>query len=303
MLSLDRLAALDLSLWLRSGQEAGQRLCISQSNVSRRAQQALRLFALALRKREQEWELEGPAQGLALLALERQVHQTARWSGMGPLRIEGTYWSGPLLLTPTPEGWLGGRHDTVGVQRPLQWLNDRVIDAWLTGGPDWPEPDDPTFRTLQLCTMPVHLVVAPGHPLLQQLARGEPLGWDDVAAFPSLALPPGTYPKVEASLRALGLWSSPTRMTRYRRERWEGKSEQELQVGYATVLSEQVAGQLVRLPLQLPISSGEALVLRREWAEHPRTLALAELLRQRLAPWAAGHGELVITPPPSPAGP
>ena len=299
MLSLDKLAALDLSLWLRSGQEAGQRLALNQSNVSRRLQLALRLFELTLQKSEQEWEVQGPEPNLTLLALERHVHQTARWLGEGPLRIEGTYWSGPLLLTPTPEGWVGGRHDTVGVQRPLEWLHDRVIDAWLTGGPDWPEPDDPTFRTLQLCAMPVHLVVAPGHPLLLQLERGEPLDWDDVAAFPSLALPPGTYPKVEASLRALGLWSSPIRMARYRRERWEGKSEQELQVGYATVLSEQVAGQLVRLPLQLPISSGEALVVRREWAGHPRTLALAELLRQRLEPWAAAHGELVLTPPPS----
>lgn len=299
MLSLDRLAALDLSLWLRSGQEACERLALNQSSVSRRVNQALGLFELKLLKREQEWEVEGPEPNLTLLALERHVHQTARWLGQGPLRIEGTYWSGPLLLTPEPEGWLGGRHDTVGVQRPLQWLNDRVIDAWLTGGPDWPEPDDPTFHTLQLCTMPVHLVVAPGHPLLQQLERRGPLDWDDVAAFPSLALPPGTYPKVEASLRALGLWSSPIRMARYQRERWEGKSEQELQVGYATVLSEQVAGQLVRLPLQLPIRSGEALVVRREWAEHPRTLALAELLRQRLEPWAAAHGELVITSPPA----
>jgi hypothetical protein len=102
-------------------------------------------------------------------------------------------------------------------------------------------------------------------------------------------------------LRALGLWSSPTTMTRYRRERWEGKGEQELQVAYATVLSEQVAGRLVRLPLPLPISSGEALVVRREWAGHPRTLALAELLRRRLEPWAVAHGELVITP--APAGP
>ncbi|WP_411876513.1 LysR substrate-binding domain-containing protein [Vulcanococcus limneticus] len=299
MLSVDKLAALDLSQWLRSGQKAGQRLHINQATVSRRVQHALRVFELGLLKREQEWELQGSEQSLALLALERHVHQTARWGGHAPLRIEGTYWSGPLLLTPAPEGWLGGRHDTVGVQRPQQWLRDRVIDAWLTGGPDWPEADDPELCTLQLCTMPVHLVVAPEHPLLLQLERGEPLSWDDVAAFPSLALPPGTYPKVEASLRALGLWSSPTRMTRYRRERWEGKGEQDLLVAYATVLSEQVAGRLVRLPMQLPISSGEALVVRREWTDHPRTLALADLLRQRLEPWAAAHGELVMTPPPS----
>lgn len=91
MLSLDRLAALDLSLWLRSGQEAGERLALNQSNVSRRVNQALGLFELKLLKREQEWEVEGPEPNLTLLALERHVHQTARWLGQGPLRIEGTY--------------------------------------------------------------------------------------------------------------------------------------------------------------------------------------------------------------------
>ncbi len=298
MLSLDKLAALDLSLWLRSGYEAAQRLSITQPNVSRRVQQCLRLFELKLVKREQEWNLQGARQSLELLALERQVHQTARWCGHGPLRIEGACWSGPLLLTPEPPGWIGGRHDIVGVGRPRGWLRQRVIDAWLAPGPDWPDADDPEFAAIPLCTMPVHAVVAAGHPLLDQLQRGEPLSWDDVAAFPSLALPPGTYPRVEASLRALGLWSSPSRMTRYRRERWEGKGEQELMVAYATVLSEPIAGPLVRLPLQLPIVSGEALVLRREWAHTPQVAALAALLRQRLQPWAARYPELVITPPP-----
>ncbi|MFM7314024.1 MAG: hypothetical protein ACKO0M_12805 [Cyanobium sp.] len=143
MISLEKLAALDLCLWLRSGEQAAQRLGITQPNVSRRLRQALACFELRLVNPEREWQLIGSAADLEILLLERHVHQSARWHGLAPLRIEGTYWSGPLLLTPEPEGWLGGRHDIVGVERPLQWLRDRVIDAWLAGGPDWPEPDDP----------------------------------------------------------------------------------------------------------------------------------------------------------------
>ncbi|MFM8258204.1 MAG: LysR substrate-binding domain-containing protein [Vulcanococcus sp.] len=296
MLSLDKLAALDLSLWLRSGYEAGERLGISQSNVIRRRRQCLDLLDLQLHKHDDEWDLRGPALGLELLALERQVHHHARWQGYGPLRIEGTYWSGPLLLTPPPPGWLGGLHNTVGISRPLRWLRDGVIDAWLAGGPDWPDADDPELAVLPLSQMPVHLVVAPDHPLLRQLEHNAPLSWDDVAAFPSLALPPGAYSKVEAALQALGLWNSPVRMSRYRHDRWEGRSAQDVTVGYATVLSEQVAPGLVRLPLPLPFTSGEALVLRRCWLEHPHTQALVKLLRLRLQPWADRHPELVLAP-------
>lgn len=294
MLSLEKLAALDLSIWLRSGQEAAERLGISQPNVSRRARHCLNLLELQLCKDDEEWELAGSPLGLELLALEREVHHHARWQGYGPLRIEGTYWSGPLLLSPLPAGWVGGLHNTVGIERPLRWLQQGVIDAWLAGGPDWPAADDPHLMVLPLCRMPVHAVVAPGHPLLRQLENGTPLNWDDLAAFPSLALPPGAYPKVEACLQELGLWNTPVRMSRYRHERWEGRSAEELTVAYATVLSEQVAPGLVRLPLQLPLESGEALVLRREWQHHPQTQALLALLRQRLKPWAEQHPELVL---------
>ena len=85
-------------------------------------------------------------------------------------------------------------------------------------------------------------------------------------------------------------------MSRYRHERWEGRSAQELTVGYATVLSELVAPGLVRLPLPLPFASGEALVLRRCWLDHPQTQALLALVRQRLEPLAARHPELVLSP-------
>jgi DNA-binding transcriptional LysR family regulator len=74
-----------------------------------------------------------------------------------------------------------------GLEQLARWrgmalLRDGVIDTWLTGGPDWPEPDDPDFATLQPCTMPVHLVVTPHHPLLNQAASS----WADLPACRAL---------------------------------------------------------------------------------------------------------------------
>ena len=289
MLSLESLASLDLCIWLRSGQAAGRHLALNQSSVSRKCGQALELFDLKLIKQDQEWSLQGDP---TLLQLERRVHQLARWQNLAPLRLEATYWSGPLLATPEPEGWMLGMCDIVGVGLPLALMRQGVIDGWIASGPDWPDPDDPELVALPLCRYPVHLVVGPNHPLLNQ----GPITWDDVAAFPSLALPPGTYPKVEACLKQLGLWNAPVRMGRYRRERWEGQAEADLTIGYATVLSERVAGSLVRLPLDLPLDSGESLVVRREFGQHPHTLGLAAELHRRLEPFAAAAPEITLWP-------
>lgn len=289
MLSLESLASLDLCIWLRSGQAAGRHLALNQSSVSRKCGQALELFDLKLIKQDQEWSLQGDP---TLLQLERRVHQLARWQNLAPLRLEATYWSGPLLATPEPEGWMLGMCDIVGVGLPLALMRQGVIDGWIASGPDWPDPDDPELVALPLCRYPVHLVVGPNHPLLNQ----GPITWDDVAAFPSLALPPGTYPLVEACLKQLGLWNAPVRMGRYRRERWEGQAEADLTIGYATVLSERVAGSLVRLPLDLPLDSGESLVVRREFGQHPHTLGLAAELHRRLEPFAAAAPEITLWP-------
>ena len=59
-------------------------------------------------------------------------------------------------------------------------------------------------------------------------------------------------------------------MQRYRRDLWEGRAETELNIGYGTPLSLEICGgDLVRLPLELPFRSGEAIVVRQEFATHP----------------------------------
>lgn len=288
MVDLETLAAFDGLLWLRTGEAAAQKLSLDQSTVSRRAKQCQQLFDVACRKTDGEWDLLEEA---TLLIAERRVHQQARWRGFAPLRLEGTYWSGPLLCDPIPEGWMLGLCNIVGTARNLALLRLGIVDAWIGAGPDLPEADDPDLTSLPLSEMPVHCVVAPNHPLLLQ----SDLSFDDLAAFPSLALPAGAYPKVEQALKQIGLWSSPVRMKRYDRNLWEGKSESELTIGYATAMSLELCGDsLQRLPLELPIRSGDALVIKREFEGSEQITQLRQTLLERIQPLAARHPEIAI---------
>ncbi len=290
MIDLDTLAALDGLQWLRTGEEVEKRFGVSASTVSRQSHRCLECFGVQLERRQGEWHVVGDT---TLLQMQRRVHQTARWLGRRPLRLEATYWSGPLLATPTPERWILGLSSIVGVPRNFQLVRERIVDAFLTGLPDLPEPDDPDLTALVLSAMPVFFVAAADHPLAAQTR----VTLEEIARFPSLALPPGSYPRVEMALRRIGLWNDPVRMTRYQRDVWEGRAEAELTIGYGTPLSLAVSGEgLVRLPLELPFRSGEALVVRREFVEQADLAALRRLLLERLNQLALLHPEIRPVP-------
>ena len=289
MIDQDTLAALDALLWLRTGAEASARLGISPPMISRHAKKCLDLFDLELQRIDGEWHTVGD---MTTLLLERHVHQTARWLSHRPLRLEATYWSGPLLCTPTPDRWLLGLCNIVGTPRNFQLIRDRIVDAFVTGLPDVPRADDPDLCAYCLSSMPVFFVVKPGHPLIGKTN----LSYDDIATYPTLGLPQGAYPSVEKSLKALGLWNDIVRMTRYKRERWEGLSEENVTIGYATCLSMAISGgNLIALPLELPFQSGEAIVVRREFATEPELIGLRNLIQSRLQRLANDHPELSLS--------
>lgn len=282
------LEALDGLLWLRSAEQVALRFGSSEATISRYRNHCLKRCGLSIQRQQGEWELIGDT---SLLLLERRVHQEARWRGHRPLRLEAPYWTAPLLQEPVLQGWILGGVNIVGVQRPFQLLEDRVIDALITGLPDLPTRCNPALVAIPLIHMPVFCVVAEGHPLLKRAQ----LSIDDIAMFPSLALPAGSYPKVEEALRSLGLWNDGVRMHRYNREQWEGRAEQELLVGYGTALSLEASGRnLRRLPLQLPFSSGDALVLRSEYAHHPLVQKLLQELQARYQPKLEQHPEIAF---------
>jgi len=108
-------------------------------------------------------------------------------------------------------------------------------------------------------------------------------------------MPRGEYPIVEKSLREIGLWNDPIRMSRYKKELWEGKAETDLTIGYSTVLSMKISGEnLVRLPLNLPFNSGEAIVVRREFLRHQEIIKLSKLIQERLYKFATENSEIKL---------
>lgn len=290
MVEQDVLDALDGLQWLGCGEEVAKKWAISQPTVSRYCARALGIFGLLLERRHGEWDLIGDQ---TVLRLEREVHQTARGLGFRALRLEATYWSAPLLCSDLPPGWMLGRSDIVGIQRNIQLLQDRIIDAWIAGMPDLPTAEQPDLAVIPLSKMPVYFTCAPDHPLLNR----PNITYADIAEFPSLGLPSGSYPLVEQALKGLGLWNDGVRMKRYKRETWEGKSEAELTISYGTPLSLAISGgRLRRLPLKLPFDSGDALVVHNDLLTNPSVAALIDHLRQGIQALRAAHPELEGVP-------
>ena len=275
MVGVELLEALDGLIWLRTGHQVASRFNLNQSTVSRNSKKCVKEFCVSLVRRHAEWSIEGDS---TLLNLERYVHQVSRWHDNKPLRLEAQHWSAPLLCSPIPSGWIAGNLNYLEYERPLQLLKERVIDAWITSYPDALSDDDPDFTAIHLSRLPMLLVVQEGHPLLK---LGSQVTFEDVARFPFLPLPSGSFPKVQSVLEKLGLWPSTSGPTEFD---WRGRSDiEDLMVGFATPLTLPLYGDSYRaLPLQVPVVVGDALVVAREWVDSPQTHHLASLLRSRL---------------------
>ena len=284
------LACLDLLVWLRTGQEAASRLSVNQSSVSRRVGEVARVFGLELRKSEGEWLFEGDP---TLLNLERQVHQRYRWEHGEPLRLEAQYYSGPLFCPGLSGDWIRGNFDFLEVSTPLRHLRDGVIDAWIATYPDLPDDDDPNFACFHLTRYPLGLAVPDGHPLL---ALGASIRLQDVDPYPTVALDDGAFPKVQAALEALQLWNrSLPRGSRVSLEATGVSLADPLAVAPASLFNcHLLPGSWRLLPLELGMVSGDSLIVRRDYADHPRLKALLAHLRQRAAELAALHGEVSL---------
>jgi len=176
------------------------------------------------------------------------------------------------------------------VHAPMRLLRDGVLDAWIGMYPDTPPDDDPELMSCHLLRMPTHLVVAEGHPLLK---LGDAISLDDVRHYPALSLPDMAYPKVQEALQALGLWNSPSRIRRYRQELWEDRTLDQLTVGYASAFTLNLFGlPQVKLPLRIDLEVGDTLVVKRKYANHPRTQALLAMLRHRVQELAQTYPEI-----------
>ena len=291
VVSLIELACLDAQVWLGTGEKAASRMRLVQSTISRNVRKVIKEFLLGSCRHSGRLWIQGDQ---TLLNQQRELHQRYRWLHELPLRLDAQYYSGPLLCNPAPAGWLLGEFDFMDVATPLQLLRDGILDAWIGVYPDTPDPHDPDLCCLHLCRYPIHLVVAQGHPLL---AHDERVTLDDIKAFPSLALPDGAYPVLQQRLEALGLWNSPTRLHRYKHERWEGQTADQVTVGYASAFTLKLFPiQQQVLPIDLDLEAGDCLIVRRRYRDHPRLVALLDQLQRRVAEMARSVEDLRVVP-------
>jgi DNA-binding transcriptional LysR family regulator len=275
VVQVELLEALDGLIWLRTGHKAASLFNLNQSTVSRNSKRCAEKLYISLVRRNAEWSLDGDP---TLLNLERHVHQISRWRENKSLRLEAQHWSAPLLNSSIPNGWVTGNLNYMEYNRPLQLLKERVIDGWITSYPDALSAEDHDFTTICLSKMPMLLVVKEGHPLLE---LGAQVTFDDVAAFPILPLPSGSFPRFQRVLEQCGLWRNAALPAE---SDWRGRSDiDDLMVGFATPVTLPMYGDGYKaLPLQVPVVVGDALVVAREWANSTQICNLVSLLSSRL---------------------
>ena len=282
MVTVECLAALDHLFWLRTGARAAEVLRCNQSTISRHARACQDLFGLTFVKQSAEWHVKGDD---SLLNAERRVHQAYRWSRQLPLRLDAQHWLADRCVDLPLPLWCRGNLNYLGYEQPLALIKSRILDAWLCSSPD--HPSDPELCALPLCTMPPYLVVKRGHPLLGRSA----LRFRDVSAYPLLPLPDNAFPVFASMLTSLGLGGAAPLPP-------SAGAVEDLLVGIATPLSLHLYGpDWVPLPLKLPLAVGDVLVVRRDYASHPRLRELVGALQNRLQVLARGCQDVQMLDP------
>ena len=155
MVSPDELEALDLLCWLRNGDDAARLAYCNQSTISRRSQQAIKVFDLFSSHGQGPHPQAGSA---TLLRMEREVHQLFRLSGGNRLRLHAPYWASRVLANQLDTSWmLNPARQKEPVGAALGLLEDRIIDAMITETTQRPADDNPKFVCFDLYEVPLTL--------------------------------------------------------------------------------------------------------------------------------------------------
>ena len=172
MVTPEALEALDLMCWLGHGEDAARLGYCNQSTISRRSQNALRIFKL---KPSRSQSLLLQTSDFPLLRMEREVHQLYRLAGRGRLRLHAPYWASRLLENCLWDGWV---MNPARVKEPvgeaLALLELRVIDAFIAEHSQRPVDDDPAFVCFDLYQAPLQLctVKSGANPLCHETNLG-----------------------------------------------------------------------------------------------------------------------------------
>lgn len=289
MVHPDTLALFDHFQWLRTGQRASEKLQRHQSTISRAATRCEQVFDVKLVKESAEWIVSGNSE---LLDAERRVHQRWRWQKGHPLRFDCQHWLRDFYSSLVLGDWTTGNMNYLEYGRPRYLLRSSVIDAWLCSLPD--APDDADLHTFELCSMPTLLVAKQNHPLF---LLGDSLTVDDAVRFPVLPLPAQAFPVFQDVFYGMGFSHSRELLSHglLGDAMDAGLPVEDLYLGVASPLTLcTYESDWKPLPLVIPIAVGDALVVRSDYATHPRTRDLVSRLLSHLELKAGGVQDVRI---------
>ena len=277
MVDPDTLSLFDHLQWLRTGYRASEKLQRHQSTISRAATKCQQIFDVKLVKERAEWSLSG---NTVLLDAERKVHQYWRWRKGRPLRFDCQHWVRDFYSSLALGDWTTGNLNYMEYERPKDLLRSSVIDAWLCSLPDAPVESD--FHVFELCSMPTLLAAKRTHPLF---ALWDLLTIDDALRFPVLPLPNLAFPVFQNLFSSLGFSHSGSLVSdsSFGDSCNSSPPLEDLFLGIATPLTiGAYESDWAPLPLTIPITVGDALVVRSEYATHLRTRDLLSRLLSHL---------------------
>jgi hypothetical protein len=287
--SPDGLIALDLLCWLGSGREVAERMDCNPSTVSRKAEGCAVSLGLLLRKRAGLWMLYGDG---ALLEAERQLHQRYRLAGYGPLRLDVSADLSRLLLDPPHGVWQRGGQGHFSFRRPLELLEQRVIDAWLCSFcEELPQAADAGWQVMDLLELPLLLLAHADHELV---ASGAGAAEDphSLRSFPCLALPDHCQPRRQALLQRLGLGNLLLAVDRHDDGKWDGALDDARTIRPGTPFDLIERDGWKALPVPLRHTARLGLVVQKDLLDEP---PLQELYAA-LAHWLGGLDFASIIP-------
>lgn len=282
MVRLEELEALDLLVWLQSGNTAAAVSGTNQSTICRRAHRALDCFQAELRRHSGAWQVLTPL--APLLDLQRQIHQHWRFKVGRRLRLNAPAWSRAALGGCSLPGWITTPEDGPLVcENPLELLRAQVIDACLltpTQLAGQPQADLALFD-LYDSRVDLHLIGG-GEP--ETPASISPQAAQDLLIHSRLQLQPflpsscclSSHQRFEQLRRDLGLDRSDTLAVRRR------GGDASPRLAFLTPLMARGLGELRPLPLPLEWPYRESLAVLRSSADRPAVQALVETLQHQL---------------------